>query len=80
MNHQVHKSSTGNPTYRGYVIAASKGTFMLCGQTYQTLEEATAEVDKIVDRNAEDICSACGYHVTRCRMTVACLAAMPAPF
>lgn len=77
MQHTVKNSSTGNPVYRGYVIAASGGRFMLCGESYATLEEATAEVDRILEAQQEDICDGCGYHVTRCRMLPAC---MGAPF
>lgn len=37
-------------------------------------------VNYIAVEAADDMCLGCGYHTTRCKMTVACLAAMPAPF
>lgn len=73
MQNQIHKTSTGHVTYRGYVITGTRGAYTLCGQTYETLDEATAEVDKIVARNQEDLCPGCGYHETRCRMLPACM-------
>lgn len=72
MQNTIGKSSSGNPTYRGYVISATGGKFLLCGQWYETLDEATTAVDEILAKQDEDICKGCGYHVTRCRMTTAC--------
>ncbi len=75
MQNTIGKSSSGNPVYRGYAISVvndKEGKYLLCGQWYQTLEEATAAVDEILARQDEDICKGCGYHVTRCRMTTAC--------
>lgn len=75
MQHQTHTTSTGHVTYRGYVITGTRGAYTLCGQTYKTLDEATAEVDKMVKRNEADLCPSCGYHETRCRMTPDCIEA-----
>lgn len=72
MQPQPQTTSTGHVTYRGYVITGTRGAYTLCGETYKTLDEATAEVDRIVARNEEDLCPGCGYHVTRCRMTTDC--------
>lgn len=75
MQHTVKKSSSGNPVYRGYAISVDEGKFLLCGQWYNTLEEATAAVDEILTEQEKEICQGCGYHETRCRMTDKCFTA-----